>query len=269
MKNIILSLLIFTAVLPMSGCNYVQDAFSSWFGNKEKPVEIPVDFQDLIDAWDELGLPDLGDIADLPGLDSLPLLSDMPGGIVYRGPLQRKLTAGNRIPGTDIVLLRTTDDGAEFEIAGLRSVRVSGDSLDFDGEWPSMPGTTYNSRLRIYKLGDGSVRVAGVHQLGIPDISPLETGVHVKGESMKFPFIAHVSAGDTISGTTYGYVGMHDRGAELFGIAAGDYPYRKPGDSIQWRGDLRPDVPVEYNVRTIHYDDNALQVGGVVSVSLP
>ncbi len=269
MKNVLLAILLFGTVGTLSGCSAIQGVLSSIFGTEEQSYGLPVDFQDVIDNWQELGLPDLSDLADLPGLDSLPLLESLPGGIVYRGPVQHKINAGDKIPGTDITLLQTTEGGAEFDISGMRSVRVVGDSVDYDGEWPSLPGSTYNSRMRIYRVSDGSVRVAGVHQLAIPGINPVMTGERIRGDKLTFPFVTQVSTGSTIPGTTYGYGGSHDRGAIITGISEGDYPYRKMGDSIHWRGNLRPDVPVEYNIRTIHFDDKAIQVGGVVSVQLP
>lgn len=270
MKHLLTVLMLVTISLFLVGCGMFQGIFApeTQSERRESP-RLPTDMQGLLDTLDDLGLPDISGLADLPGLDALPLLESIPGGIVYRGPVQRKITAGNPIPGTDILLVRAGDDGAEFEITGLRSIRTVGDSLDFDGDWPGLPGVTYSARLRIYQVGDGRVRIAGVHQLGIPDIQPQQAEIDLPSQGLKFPFTTRVKTGETVAGTTYGYAGTHERGAELSGLAAGDYPYRKVGDSIRWRGYLRPDVPVEYNIRALYFDAGAAQVGGVVSVLLP
>ena len=208
-------------------------------------------------------------LPDLPQLDSLPLLESVPGGIVLRGPVQRTIAVGEPVPGTDILLTDTDENEAVFEIAGLRSVRRIGDSLDYDGEWPGLEGVTYSTRLRIYQVGNDRVRIAGVQQIGIPDIEPRLAESDADGIDLKFPFFAGVGVEELIPGTTYGFAGVDERGADLSGTARDEYPYRKMGDSILWRGELRRDIPVEYSLRAIHYDGSALQVGGVVTVRLP
>jgi hypothetical protein len=270
MKHICAVVLLLGLIGLLAGCSMIEQLFAPETPSEQREApSLPTDLRGMLDTLGDLGLPDVSGLADLPGLESLPLLESIPGGIVYRGPVQRKVTAGNRVPGTDVLLVRTGDDGAEFEIGGLRSVRVVGDSLDFDGDWPEMPGVTYSARLRIYQVGSGQVRIAGVHQLGIPNIQPSVADSDLPSRGLKFPFTSRVTVGETIPGTTFGYAGVHERGAELSGLAAGEYPYRKVGDSIRWRGYLRPDIPVEYNVRALFFDDGAIQVGGVVSVMLP
>lgn len=270
MKNPYVVVVLLVALVSMAGCTLVEQVFvPEGEPEQQDPLRLPTDLDGIVDTLGDLGLPDVSGLAELPGLDSLPLLETIPGGIVYRGPAQRTISAGNYVPGTDILLVRTGEDGAEFEIDGLRSVRVAGDSLDYDGEWPTLPGVTYSTRFRIYRVGEGRVRIAGVHQLGIPDIAPQIADAAVPGTALKFPFLTNVASGETIPGTTYGYVGVEERGAELSGLAEDEYPFRKTGDSVQWRGYLRQDIPVEYIVRAIHFDENAMQVGGLVSVALP
>ena len=46
---------------------------------------LPADLGDLANMWQDLGLPDLSDLADLPGVDSLPIVESVPGGIVCAG----------------------------------------------------------------------------------------------------------------------------------------------------------------------------------------
>ncbi len=244
-------------------------------GNDGGGLKLPAELGNLGNLGDlnnilgDLGLPDLSDLADLPGLDSLPLGAAPPGSIVYRGPIERRVTAGNLVPGTDFYLVGTDGESAQFTVIGLTSVRTVGDSIDYDGPLPGVPGAEYSARLRIYRVSDGRVRVAGVHQLTIDGINAQQGEAGVHAQEMKFPFTAHVSAGSNIPGTTYGYIGENERGAELSGLPADAYPYRKVGDSVSWTGKLRPDIGVEYNVRVLFYDQKSAQVGGVVTVSLP
>ena len=230
---------------------------------------IPESLRDLPNLLTDLGLPDLSSVANLPGVESLPALQTPPGAISFSGPTEWPLNIGDRIPGTDIVLSSVSDAGAEFQIAGMRSVRVVGDSLDFDGDLASISGVTYNLRLRLYYIGSNSVRAAGVQRLLIRDIQPQKADVTLGGMTMKLPFTVNVSNGEAIAGTTLGYAGMQERGGQITGLPEGDYPFLKIGDSISWKGYLRPDIPIEYNLRMIYYDANRAQVGGIVTLALP
>lgn len=224
---------------------------------------------ELPGALTELGLPDLSQVADLPQLADLPVSQAPAGGIVYNGPTEYRVAVGDFVPGTDIQLLSISDGDAEFSIAGMRSQRRPGDSLDFDGGWPGLPGTSYNLRTRIYRIGSDAIRAAGVHQLAIENITPIEGRYAPGNHTVRFPFSAGSTVGQTFSGMTFGYSGSHERGGEISGLPQGDYPYRKVGDSIQWRGQLRNDVPVEYAVRMLSYGESSARIGGVVTLSLP
>ncbi|MEZ4659817.1 MAG: hypothetical protein R2911_19860 [Caldilineaceae bacterium] len=230
---------------------------------------IPTSLQDLPNLISDLGLPDLSQIANLPGLDALPSLQDQPGMLTVQGPTERRVGLGERIPGTDIQLVAVNGSEAEFQIAGMRSVRVAGDSLDFDGEWPGINGVTYYARLRLYHVGSDNIRAAGVHQLVIRNIQPVESAVQLGNFTLKFPVVASANRGAQFKGLTLGYVGQDDRGAQISGLPQGDYPYRKTGDSIVWNGQLRPDIPAQYNFRVLLYGADSLRIGGVVNISLP
>ena len=253
-------------------------------GCAEKLRELPLDLKDipgippalleLPGLLDELGLPDLSQVADLPLLDELPLSAPEPGALVYRGPTERRLGVGERIPGTDIALVSIDDDGAEFRVAGLRSVRMVGDSLDYDGDWRGAQGLGYNLRLRIYRIGADHVRAAGVHQLTVRAADPqpaavaMGDAVAMGGHVMHFPVVMSLVRGDAIEGTTFGYAGAEERGARLSGLPEGDYPFRKLGDSIRWRGTLRSGVSAEYNLRLLYYGNDEARIGGTVGVAI-
>ena len=269
--------IVIIAVLLLTGCSRenlpsVSDLPSQL---QELPGElrnlpgVPESLSELSGTLEELGLPDLSQFTDVPDLDALPSFSAEPGTIVFRGPTERRISVGEPIPGTDIRLTAVSDAGAEFEIAGLHSTRVAGDSLDFDGVWPTAPDVDFNLRLRIYYVGSNSVRAAGVQQLRIRNIAPTEAPAQAQGEAMRFPYATTASAGATFGGMTLGYVASTDRGGELSGLPANDYPYRKVGDSVKWSGQLRPDIGVTYNLRMINYATGSAQIGGVATVTLP
>jgi len=230
---------------------------------------IPESLRDLPDLLGQLGLPDLSAIPNLPQIEDLPGMQTPPGAIIYNGPTERSIAIDDRLPGTDIVLISVSPTGAEFQIAGMRSVRAIGDSLDFDGAWPGANGVDYNLRMRIYYISDSYVRVAGVHRFVVHNVQPVEGNVTLTSNTMKFPFTVSVNTGGTIAGTTLGYAGQDDRGGQITGIPTGDYPYRKVGDSIVWKGQIRADIPAEYNIRMLYYDANGARVGGIVTLVIP
>jgi hypothetical protein len=230
---------------------------------------VPESLSELSGTLEELGLPDLSQFTNVPDLDSLPVFAGEPGTVVFRGPSERRINVGEPIPGTDILLVAINDEGAEFQIAGMRSTRVVGDSLDFDGSWPTAPDVDYNVRLRIYYVGSSGVRAAGVHQLRVRNTQPVEAPSSANGESMRFPFATSTDSGQQFGAMTLGYVGSTERGGEISGLPSGDYPYRKVGDSVKWSGQLRPDIGVTYNLRMVNFASGSAQLGGVAVVTLP
>jgi hypothetical protein len=230
---------------------------------------IPDDLRAIPEALQGLELPELSGIS-LPDLGALGVLTAPPGAIVFAGPTAPQLAAGERLPGTDIVYEGMEGEDAHFTIAGLRSIRRMGDSVAYEGAWPGLPGSTYQALLRIYGFTDDGVWLAGVQQLLLPDIAPARGPAPTGVVTLRFPFVDGVQADGsaTIDGTTFGYLGRYDRGAQIAGIPDGEYPYRSVGDSLVWQGSLRPDVGARYDLRTIAFGRNSLRVGGTVAVSL-
>lgn len=264
MARRIASLLILAAGLTLTACASLNLPFVG----RELPG-LPKDLGQLPEVWSELGLPQLSELADVPGLDALPLFTDPPGGMVYQGPTARTIQAGERVAGTDTELVRAGDKSAEFRIGNLSGQKALGDSVDYDGAWPGLSGVDYHSRLRIYHIGEGNVGAAGVHRLLIDAVDPRMGPETATGVPMKFPFLASVGTGEVVRGMTYRYVGSEERGAQFEGLADGEYPYRKLGDSLHWAGTLRNDIGVEYDVRVLYYDAGSVRLGGVATIYLP
>ena len=146
--------------------------------NVEDFPGLPEGLSELPGILEDLGLPDIGQLEDLPALSDLPFLGERAGTILYNGPLERRMQIGDFIPGTKIRLSGVESERALFEIEGLRSERSAGDALDFDGPWPGIDGVTYNLRTRIYRISGDSIRIAGVHQIVVDGISPVAADVY-------------------------------------------------------------------------------------------
>ena len=222
-----------------------------------------------LDLLKELGLPDLSDIVNLPQLADLPGLSLGENAIAFAGPTEMRIDIGESIRGTDIQLSGIVDGRAEFFFAGLRAERIAGDSLDFDGAWPSINGVNYNLRLRVYRVAEGYVRAAGVHRLVVEGIQPVHQPVMLNEDAPKIPYTGSATVGQLMKGTTFGYAGFNEQGAEITGMLTGDFPFRKTGDSLRWQGTLRPDLPSVFNLRIVRYSESSVQVGGIVALQLP
>ena len=222
-----------------------------------------------LDLLNELGLPDLSDIANRPQLADLPGLSLGENAIAFAGPTEMRIDIGESIRGTDIQLSGIVDGRAEFFFAGLRAERIAGDSLDFDGAWPSINGVNYNLRLRVYRVAEGYVRAAGVHRLVVEGIQPVHQPVMLNEDAPKIPYTGSATVGQLMKGTTFGYAGFNEQGAEITGMLTGDFPFRKTGDSLRWQGTLRPDLPSVFNLRIVRYSESSVQVAGIVALQLP
>lgn len=237
---------------------------------------LPSDLLEIPDVIKNLQLPDLSGIGiELPGADALPVLIAPAGGIVFSGPIERQVRVGERIPGTDITLLSTADGVATFEVLGLQNPRRVGDSVDYDGAFSTLPGSDYRARLRVYLVGRNDVRIAGVHQLLLRDVTPIKDATVPGSTKLRFPFTDGVDRGngslssDVINGTTLGYLGVYDRGAQLSGLPLNQYPYRSVADTVEWNGALRTDIGAEYDLRVLNYGSESMRVGGTVVLTLP
>ena len=223
-----------------------------------------------LDLLKELGLPDLSDIADLPQLVDLPTVDVAENAIVFAGPTEMRIETGDFIRGTDIQLAGIVDGRAEFLFSGLRAERIAGDSLDFDGSWPNIGGVDYLLRLRVYRVTEEYVRAAGVQRLVIQGIQPIhQPAMALQENTLRIAYTGSVGLGEQLKGTTFGYVGQGEQGAEISGIPTGDFPFRKTGDSLRWQGMLRPDLPARFDLRIVHYGESSVQVAGIVSLQLP
>lgn len=187
------------------------------------------------------------------------------GQLVYVGPTEQGVAAGDFVPGTDIQYVGMTEQGAELLIGGQKAEKKKGDSLDWDGH--PLSGVTLNLKQRIVWFTGEKMHAAGTARLAIdepqPEAMPFRDELPVL---YKLPVGYTVKRGEAIPGTTISYLGASDAGAELGGIEG--YPYRKIVDSITWTGKLREGVYLDTTLRVVLYNDEQLQVAGLATIGL-
>lgn len=195
----------------------------------------------------------------------LPWQSPPEGQIVYVGPTEQGVAPGEFLPGTDMQYVGLANDEAEFLIEGKRAMKKKGDSLDWDGH--PLSGVTLNLKQRIVWFTDEKLHAAGTARLAVDEPQPV---VMTFPEELpvlyKLPATYNVKKGETIPGTTLGYEGSSDDGAELSGLE--DYPYRKIADSISWEGQLREGVFIQVTLRVAFFNEDQLQVAGLATIGL-
>jgi hypothetical protein len=74
----------------------------------------------------------------------------------------------------------------------------------------------------------------------------------------------HVKVGEAIPGTTITYLGKTEDGAQLNRTEG--YDYRKLGDSIVWKGTLRPGLWLELDLRTALITEDQIDVLGTAGI---
>lgn len=187
------------------------------------------------------------------------------GRLVYAGPTEVRLRAGETLAPTDIVFVGVADGRGQFIIDGMRATRQIGDSLDWDGE--PLPGVRLSLRLRVVWYPGQEAQLAGTVRIEIDGAQAVAGDVDEEAPiRYRVPVTYRVARGAAIPGTTVIYNGESERGAELQGL--NEYPYRKIADSILWEGYLRPDVGLSMNLRVAYFNASSLEVAGVATVVL-
>ena len=184
----------------------------------------------------------------------------------YSGPANITLKKGETLPLTEITYIGPGPQGAEVLIKGQKAIKQRGDSLDWESE--PLPGVELKIRTRIISFDSAALRSVGVFTINISEPSPTPSPSPEKA-ALKFtaPVGYTVKKGEWIPGTTLKYAGKDPEGAKFEGLEG--YPYRKVGDSLVWTGKLKEGLYSELNVRVIHYDENAVTLGGTAEIIFP
>ena len=199
-------------------------------------------------------------------LSGCSLLGSNAGGtLTYNGPTEQTIPMGASLPGTDIRYVGYSDAGAEVIIKDLRATKKPGDSLDWEGT--PVAGVDVALSQRVLAADPERLQAVGTVKLTIHDASPAPAA-YPGGLpfSYKVAVTYNVAKGQKIPGTQIVFKGKTDQGAEFSG--AGEFPYRKLGDSLTWTGRLRANVYLDTTLRVIAYADNFVQVAGLATLGL-
>ena len=207
----------------------------------------------LLLAWLAISLPLAGCVQRSSNTDTL----------TYRLPTAFTVSMGDTLPGTNIQYVSEDDTGVHFSIGGQDALKRKGDSLDWEGE--PVAGVDAELSLRIIWYTAEEVYVAGTGKLVVADVAPATADVAEDAE-IKYsgPMTYSVRKGDQIPGSLVTYEGQSDEGAQFSG--AGDYPYRKAGDSVFWEGQLRNGVSIRLDLRVVQYSENRATLAGLVTL---
>jgi hypothetical protein len=183
--------------------------------------------------------------------------------ITYNLPTKLTVKIGERLPGTDIQYESLAERGAYLRINGQSALKRKGDSVDWEGE--PLPGVSVDLSLRVAWYTEEELHLVGMAKIVVNEIQPREMPVAIT-TPIRYtgPVVYSMGRGAVIPGSTITFEERTEQGAKLGGISG--YAYRKGGDSILWEGCLRERVHVRLDLRVLQFDDQALRVGGVVTV---
>ena len=177
----------------------------------------------------------------------------------YGGPIEFGISQGEFLPGTGIQYLARTEEGAQVSIGGQQALKKIGDSLN----WVFNPvdGVAADLGLRIVLFTGEELHVLGTAKIIIQEAAPQPGEIDDSAPiRYKLPVDYTIERGERIPGTGITYLGQTEQGAHLGNIDG--YSYREIGDSIVWKGQLRDDVWLELNLRTVFIGEDALNVAG-------
>ena len=182
------------------------------------------------------------------------------------------LSPGEKIAGAQMEYIgRSEDGGYEVSINGAKSVKREGDSFIWSGI--IAPGVHGIFDLRISTDILGNLPVVGGAKITVlnPDPFPLEA-IPQDPDGLNFTNIllldSNILVGSQILGTTLTYNGETEQGgvtvAEIGNST--EYPYYRVGDSLVWKGKIRSNVFVQYNLRIIDFNAESIILGGTADL---
>lgn len=189
------------------------------------------------------------------------------GQVIFNGIDQVRLQPGEFLPGTDISLLNLNGEAAEFSFAqeGVRPLKP-GDSVKYEGPWSQVAQTVYTYSGRVIRVSETEVVLGGFYSLEVREVDPVPGNSQINDGAV-YMVLIRTADGEGIAGTSLSYIGRHaDGGAHISGLESGTYDSFSVGDSLDWSGQLRPDLGVRYNLRVVFYTDAYIQLGGTVTL---
>ena len=186
-----------------------------------------------------------------------------PQELTYKLPTKISVPVGGVLPGTGIRYEGIEDNSAQVLIGGQKALKRKGDSLNWEGDL--LDGVSVDLKLRVIWYTEQELHLVGTAKVTINNVHP-EPSAIVETSTIRYDgAVAYgLAKGAVIPGSTIVYEGKTEQGAKLSGVEG--YPYRAEGDSVVWKGTLRPDVYVRLSLRVVQYSDKGLRVAGLVSL---
>ncbi|NOX60729.1 MAG: hypothetical protein GXP42_02085 [Chloroflexi bacterium] len=189
--------------------------------------------------------------------------------LVLSGPIEKRIPAGQFLPGTGIQYVGpTSDKGAEVRIDGQTAFKQRADSIVWKGS--PMTGVEISLNQRVLTYNDDALYMAGVATIVIDGVSPTPLASPPKAAiEYILPVTYNVEVGQTAPGTTLTLMAIEpEQGAQFSGWSSEQYPYRRVADSVQWDGWLRQGVGLSLRLRVALLQKNSVQLVGLATLKL-
>ena len=203
-------------------------------------------------------------------LPAIPLLSgttqSSSGGLTYEAPVTLTVRNGTVMPGTSIAYGGKTSAGAaKVMFSGLAASKQTGDSVDWQGE--PAPNVKVALTTRVVSFDESNLTLFGTAHIEVTHLA-VKTGESPSMAPMEFsaPVSYSLAKNATIPGTLITFVGSTSEGARFSGVEG--YPYRKTLDSLQYSGQLTPQVFVKLDLRVLNFSETGAVVGGAANVKI-
>ena len=188
------------------------------------------------------------------------------GTLKYAGPMEISIPAGQALPGTSIIFVRETPDGAELRINDQRAVKKTG---DFVG-WKGNLGRDFDADLglRVVFYSAERLQLAGTANLEVRNPNPaVRTFPEKPAISFRVPVTYSVKKDERIPGTTIFYTGSDANGANFGGLPPGEFPSRQTADSLVWTGRLADGALLRLDLRVVLFSGNMVQLAGIATLA--
>ncbi len=184
--------------------------------------------------------------------------------IAYDGAVTLNVKAGETLAGTGITYQGKASDGrAILTINGLQALKSTADSVKWSGAVVLFSLIDLN--LRILTYDESGMTLAGTIHIVVQEPNPTAADPSPnQTASFLIPATFVVGRGETLPGTTVGYVGASSNGAEFSNLD--QIPFRDRFDSVVWQGRLRERIAVRLDLRVIDFNNDSVILGGTVRI---